>query len=77
MACTFELESRSVKSFRNLYKKGNLNLTPVFQRQSVWKPSDREKLINSIYKGFPLPAIFEVMPGALSVVAGPDAKGFR
>lgn len=58
MACTFELESRSVKSFRNLYKKGNLNLTPVFQRQSVWKPIDREKLINSIYKGFPLPAIF-------------------
>jgi diacylglycerol kinase (ATP) len=25
----------------------------------------------------PLPAVFEVMPGALSVVAGPDAKGFR
>lgn len=35
-----------------------LNLSPGFQRKSVWKDNDRKKLIDSILRGFPLPAIF-------------------
>ena len=40
------------------YKKGALNLEPGFQRDSVWKERDRAKLINSIVRNYPLPAIF-------------------
>lgn len=42
----------------NLYKDGQLNLNPGFQRDSVWTTKDRAKLIDSIFKNYPLPAIF-------------------
>jgi hypothetical protein len=42
----------------NLYKNKQLNLNPGFQRKSVWKEKDRVKLIDSIFKNYPLPAIF-------------------
>lgn len=35
-----------------------MNLEPGFQRQSVWSTRDREKLIDSILRNYPLPAIF-------------------
>jgi hypothetical protein len=34
------------------------NLKPGFQRQSVWKERDRAKLIDSLLRNYPLPAIF-------------------
>jgi len=37
---------------------GALNLEPGFQRYSVWTLRDRKKLIDSIIRGYPLPAIF-------------------
>jgi len=40
------------------YEHGDLNLEPGFQRQSVWKENDRTKLIDSILRNYPLPAIF-------------------
>lgn len=42
----------------HLFKAGELNLKPGFQRQSVWNDRDRKKLIDSIIRGYPLPAIF-------------------
>lgn len=42
----------------NLYRGDNLNLNPGFQRQSVWSERDRAKLIESILRNYPLPAIF-------------------
>jgi uncharacterized protein with ParB-like and HNH nuclease domain len=42
----------------NLYEDGLLNLEPGFQRQSVWSERDRAKLIESILRNYPLPAIF-------------------
>ncbi len=39
-------------------KDGCLNLNPGFQRNSVWRPSDRSKLIKSILDGDPIPTIF-------------------
>lgn len=42
----------------NLYEKGQLNLNPGFQRKSVWTTKDRSKLIESIFRNYPLPAIF-------------------
>jgi uncharacterized protein with ParB-like and HNH nuclease domain len=41
-------------SFRNR----QINLTPGFQRKSVWTTSDRRRLIQSITDGYPLPSIF-------------------
>jgi hypothetical protein len=42
----------------NLYEDGQLNLNPGFQRDSVWTIKDRAKLIDSIFRNYPLPAIF-------------------
>lgn len=37
---------------------GVLNLSPTFQRKSVWRDRDRDLLIKSLIRGFPIPAIF-------------------
>lgn len=50
--------TKSILDLHNLYDRGNLNLEPGFQRQSVWKDRDRDRLIDSILQNYPLPAIF-------------------
>lgn len=50
--------TKSVLDLINLYDHGHLNLEPGFQRQSVWYERDRAKLIDSILRNYPLPAIF-------------------
>ena len=50
--------TKSILDLCNLYRGGNLNLEPGFQRQSVWIERDRAKLIDSILRNYPLPAIF-------------------
>lgn len=49
---------KTVQDLINLYNNGSLNLSPGFQRKSVWTIKDREKLIDSIIRNYPLPAIF-------------------
>src|SRR5258705_11447420 len=51
-------ENRTVTDIQNLYEDNLLNLEPGFQRQSVWSERDRAKLIDSILRNYPLPAIF-------------------
>lgn len=41
-----------------MQEAGRLNLNPGFQRKSVWRQSDRQKLITSIFDGMPVPSIF-------------------
>lgn len=41
-----------------LYNHNLLNLEPGFQRNSVWTLKDRRKLIESVIRNYPLPAIF-------------------
>ena len=55
---THRPETRTVTDIVNLYEDGLLNLEPGFQRQSVWSERDRAKLIESILRNYPLPAIF-------------------
>jgi hypothetical protein len=50
--------TKTVLDLMNLYRGDNLNLNPGFQRQSVWRERDRAKLIESILRNYPLPAIF-------------------
>lgn len=51
-------ETKTVQDIVNLYEDDQLNLEPGFQRQSVWSDRDRAKLIDSILRNYPLPAIF-------------------
>ncbi len=51
-------ETRTVTDIVNLYQDDLLNLQPGFQRQSVWSERDRAKLIDSILRNYPLPAVF-------------------
>lgn len=55
---TYTTGSREVHELVGWYQDGKLNLKPGFQRQSVWSPRDRAKLIDSILRRYPLPAIF-------------------
>lgn len=55
---TYNLSEKTIQDFVHYYKNKQLNLNPGFQRQSVWRLSDRRKLIDSILQGFPIPSIF-------------------
>jgi hypothetical protein len=55
---THKTTTKSVLDLCNLYEGDNLNLEPGFQRQSVWSVRDRAKLIDSILRNYPVPAIF-------------------
>lgn len=48
----------SVRMIADRFEKGVLNLEPVFQRQSVWRITQRTHLLDSIFNGYPIPSIF-------------------
>jgi 5-methylcytosine-specific restriction endonuclease McrA len=54
----YNAETRTVQDLVNLYQNGHLNLEPDFQRDSVWSDRDRAKLIDSVLKNYPVPALF-------------------
>lgn len=51
-------DNKSIDELVHHYEDGNLNLQPGFQRQSVWNERDRARLIDSLLRNYPLPAIF-------------------
>lgn len=55
---THHPEPKTINDLVHLYDAGQLNLEPGFQRQSVWVEQQRRKLIDSILRNYPLPAIF-------------------
>lgn len=54
----FEPTTKTIQDLVNHYESGQLELSPAFQRKSVWAQRDRLKLIDSIFSGYPLPSIF-------------------
>jgi Protein of unknown function DUF262 len=48
----------SIGELVNLYRDGDLQINPAFQRFYRWKESQKIKLIESIFLGIPLPSIF-------------------
>ncbi|MFY4862827.1 DUF262 domain-containing protein [Aliarcobacter butzleri] len=48
----------SIGEIANLYKDGELDIHPEFQRIYRWTDSQKSKLIESILLGIPLPSIF-------------------
>ncbi|MBM4360837.1 MAG: DUF262 domain-containing protein [Deltaproteobacteria bacterium] len=55
---TRRFSHKSVHDFVLLQENGNLNLSPGFQRKSVWGVGLRRKLIESVLEGYPVPSIF-------------------
>ena len=53
-----ESDQKTVQELISLYRESHLNLAPGFQRESVWTERDRQKLIDSIVRNYPLPNIF-------------------
>ncbi len=54
----FDYGDNTIQGFVLLFKNGQLNLEPGFQRDSVWITSDRKKLIESIFQNYPIPSVF-------------------
>lgn len=51
------IEGVSIDKVLKWHEKGILNLSPDFQRKSVWKLPQRSKLMNTILRQFPIPTI--------------------
>src|SRR5687768_4045628 len=54
----FEYGNKTIQELVHLFNHGQLNLEPGFQRDSVWTPSDRRKLIESLFQNYPIPSVF-------------------
>ncbi len=50
--------SMSIGEIVSMYKEGELNINPDFQRKFRWSPLQQSRLIESILIGVPLPSIF-------------------
>lgn len=55
---TYHSDQKTILDLQNMFRNGQLELNPGFQRSSVWTDRDREKLINSVLRNYPLPSIF-------------------
>lgn len=47
-----------VSDFISWQRAGALELSPSFQRRSVWKPIEKSYLLDTVVRGFPMPVIF-------------------
>lgn len=48
----------SVSDFLDWQRAGTLDLSPAFQRRSVWKPGAKSFLVDTVFRGLPVPLIF-------------------
>src|SRR4051812_25003174 len=48
----------TVNAFIREYRAGRLNLSPAFQRNSIWSKTDRQNLVVSVFDGIPLPTVY-------------------
>jgi 5-methylcytosine-specific restriction endonuclease McrA len=54
----YQSDQKTIQTIVHHYENNQLNLEPGFQRSSVWGDRDRDKLIDSILRNYPLPSIF-------------------
>ena len=50
-------ELRSCADLFRMYDKGILDITPDFQRDSVWKPASQTRFVDSLIKQLPIPSM--------------------
>ncbi|MFF3206634.1 DUF262 domain-containing protein [Streptomyces sp. NPDC002962] len=48
----------SIGELSNLYRDGEIDIHPEFQRIFRWEPSQKSRLIESVLLGIPLPSVF-------------------
>jgi len=53
-----QYESIIVQEILNMHRSGELNLTPWYQRRSVWTTPQKAYLINTLLEQKPIPAIY-------------------
>jgi hypothetical protein len=49
---------RNISWFLDIYRNGQLDLNPAYQRRSVWTLKDRKFFLDTIFRNYPCPAIF-------------------
>ena len=49
---------RTIRWFLDLHQSGQLDLDPPYQRRSVWTLKDRKFFLDSVFRGYPCPAVF-------------------
>jgi len=54
----YEIRSYSINDFREWKERGELILSPKFQRRRVWAEKAKSFLIDTILRGLPIPPIF-------------------
>jgi len=50
--------TQQITWFLDLYRNGQLELNPSYQRKSVWSPADRRFFLDTIFRNYPAPPIF-------------------
>lgn len=50
--------TQDISWFLDLERNGQLDLDPSYQRRSVWSPKDRRFFLDTIFRGYPSPAIY-------------------
>lgn len=50
--------SQDITWFIDQYDRGRLVLDPPYQRRSVWGPKDRKFFLDTVFRGYPAPAIY-------------------
>jgi hypothetical protein len=58
MAIQSDFGERTINEMMLMFRSGQINLEPGFQRKSVWGGVDRKRLIQSIVSNYPVPCIF-------------------
>ncbi|NPV14384.1 DUF262 domain-containing protein [candidate division WOR-3 bacterium] len=58
MAKNFEIKSYSINDYRQWHERGELILSPKFQRRRVWSAKAKSYLIDTILRELPIPPVF-------------------
>ncbi|OHD90958.1 DUF262 domain-containing protein [Sulfuricurvum sp. RIFCSPLOWO2_12_FULL_43_24] len=53
-----DYQSLVIQDLNNLHKADELDLSPWYQRRSVWAPAQKSYLINTIFEQKPIPALY-------------------
>lgn len=53
-----DYESVIIQDLLSAHARNELNITPWYQRRSVWRPAQKAYLINSIHENKPVPSIY-------------------
>lgn len=53
-----DYESMVIQEFLNAHDRGELNVSPWYQRRAVWTNAHKSYLVNSVFERMPVPSIY-------------------